>query len=77
QGVPQDDAEAVKWYRKAAEQGDDRAQFELGWGRTPTVRVCRRISYRRICGLIWRRHTKMIRMQKIMEKISETVSPRK
>ena len=29
-GVPQDYAEAVKWYRKAAEQGDDVAQFKLG-----------------------------------------------
>jgi len=31
QGVPQDDAEAVKWYRKAAEQGDADAQFKLGF----------------------------------------------
>ena len=30
QGVPQDDAEAVKWYRKAAEQGVAKAQFNLG-----------------------------------------------
>jgi TPR repeat protein len=29
-GVPQDAAEAAKWYRKAAEQGDPDAQFELG-----------------------------------------------
>ena len=29
-GVPQDDAEAVKWYRKAAEQGTARAQHNLG-----------------------------------------------
>jgi TPR repeat protein len=29
-GVPQDHAEAVKWYRKAADQGDDVAQFYLG-----------------------------------------------
>ncbi len=29
-GVPQDDARAVKWYRKAAEQGDARAQNNLG-----------------------------------------------
>ena len=29
-GVPQDDAEAVKWFRKAAEQGDAGAQFNLG-----------------------------------------------
>ena len=30
-GVPQDDAEAVKWYRKAAEQGNADAQNWLGW----------------------------------------------
>ena len=29
-GVPQDDAEAVTWYRLAADQGDARAQFNLG-----------------------------------------------
>jgi uncharacterized protein len=28
--VPEDDAEAVKWYRKAAEQGYANAQFNLG-----------------------------------------------
>jgi TPR repeat protein len=30
QGVPQDYAEAVKWYRKAADQGNAEAQFWLG-----------------------------------------------
>ena len=30
QGVPQDDAEAVKWYRMAAKQGDTDAQINLG-----------------------------------------------
>ena len=30
-GVPQDYAEAVRWYRKAAEQGSVRAQFSLGF----------------------------------------------
>ena len=30
-GVPQDDAEAVAWYRKAAEQGDADAQTYLGF----------------------------------------------
>jgi uncharacterized protein len=30
QGVPQDYAEAVKWYRKAAEQGHAKAQSNLG-----------------------------------------------
>ena len=29
-GVPQDDAQAVAWYRKAADQGDARAQTNLG-----------------------------------------------
>jgi len=29
-GVPEDDAEAVKWYRKAAETGHVQAQFNLG-----------------------------------------------
>ena len=31
-GVPQDDAEAVRWYRLAAEQGHASAQFDLGFG---------------------------------------------
>ena len=30
QGVPEDKAEAVRWYRLAAEQGDAPAQFNLG-----------------------------------------------
>jgi uncharacterized protein len=30
QGVPEDDAEAVKWYRMAAEQGLANAQLNLG-----------------------------------------------
>jgi len=30
EGVPENDAEAVKWYRKAADQGDAGAQFNLG-----------------------------------------------
>jgi hypothetical protein len=29
-GVPQNDKEAVKWYRLAAEQGESRAQYYLG-----------------------------------------------
>ena len=29
-GVPQDDAQAVSWFRKAAEQGDAGAQYNLG-----------------------------------------------
>ena len=30
EGVPEDDAEAVKWYHKAAEQGHSRGQLYLG-----------------------------------------------
>jgi TPR repeat protein len=30
-GVPENGAEAVKWYRKAAEQGDADAQYNLGY----------------------------------------------
>jgi len=30
EGVPEDDAEAVRWYRLAAEQGDADAQYNLG-----------------------------------------------
>ena len=30
EGVPQDDAEAVIWYRRAAEQGHAGAQYSLG-----------------------------------------------
>ena len=29
-GLPQDAAEAVKWYRKAADQGYAKAQYNLG-----------------------------------------------
>jgi TPR repeat protein len=32
EGVPQDDAEAVRWYRLAAEQRLARGQFNLGLG---------------------------------------------
>ena len=30
-GVPENDAEAVKWYTKAADQGNAAAQFNLGY----------------------------------------------
>src|SRR5437867_1804409 len=30
EGVPKDEAEAAKWYRRAAEQGFAAAQYELG-----------------------------------------------
>jgi hypothetical protein len=29
-GVPRDDAQAVKWFRKSADQGNAAAQFSLG-----------------------------------------------
>ena len=30
-GVTKDKAEALKWYRKAADQGHAKAQYALGW----------------------------------------------
>ena len=30
EGIPEDDKEAVKWYRLAAEQGNAEAQYNLG-----------------------------------------------
>ena len=30
QGVPEDEAEAVKWYRKAADQGDADCAIQVG-----------------------------------------------
>ena len=30
-GVPEDDAEAARWYRLAADQGHANAQYNLGW----------------------------------------------
>ncbi len=44
QGVPQDHAEAVKWFRKAANQGDATAQYNLGlmYGKGSGVKASRR-----------------------------------
>lgn len=40
QGVPQDDAEAVKWYERAAAQGSAKGQYQLGavYARSPQVK---------------------------------------
>ena len=45
QGVPQDDAEAVRWYRKAAEQGTP-ARRPTSAGCTTTAKACRRTTPR-------------------------------
>jgi TPR repeat protein len=39
QGVPQDDAEAVKWYERAAEQGSAKGQYQAGaaYARSPQI----------------------------------------
>ena len=44
--MPQDYAEAVRWYRKAADQGDADAQSNLG-GMYANGRACRRTTPRR------------------------------
>ena len=41
QGMPQDYAQAVAWYRKAAEQGYDDAQYNLGY---MYLRACQTIT---------------------------------
>ena len=45
EGVPKDDAEAVRWFQLAAEQGYAKAQFELGykyrWGHGVSLGRCR------------------------------------
>ncbi len=40
QGVPQDDAEAVKWYERAAQQGSAKGQYQAGavYARSPQVK---------------------------------------
>jgi TPR repeat protein len=44
EGVPEDDAEAVKWYRKAAEQGLAGAQFNLGYNVCSMAKVSLRMT---------------------------------
>ncbi len=48
-GVPQDYAEAMKWYRLAAEQGLAGGQYNLG-GCTLRAKVCHRTMSSLICG---------------------------
>ena len=40
QGVPQDDAEAVKWYEMAANKGSAKAQYQTGavYARSPQIK---------------------------------------
>ena len=51
-GVKQNLTEAVKWYRKAAEQGHDGAQFKLGlsYHLTKTGRVFPKVTQRHTSG---------------------------
>jgi TPR repeat protein len=52
QGVPQDDARAVVWSRKAADQGYARAQLNLGV-MYAMAEACRRTIRKPTCGSIW------------------------
>jgi TPR repeat protein len=45
EGVPKDDAEAAKWFRKAADQGDANAHSTSG-SCAPTEKACRRMMQR-------------------------------
>ena len=60
QGVPQHLGEAVYWYRRAAEQGDGRAQYLLGLS-YDKGRGVRRISSWRTCGSTFRRPARAAR----------------
>ena len=51
EGVPENNAEAVKWFRKAADQGFADAQFNLGRMYYWAERVFQRIMLRRLSGL--------------------------
>jgi TPR repeat protein len=47
EGVPEDDTEAVKWYRRAADQGFWLAQYNLGvMYAKPTAKACPRTTPR-------------------------------
>ncbi len=48
-GVPENDAEAVKWYRKAADQGYAVAQYNLGLCMT-MAKVFQRTMLRQLSG---------------------------
>jgi uncharacterized protein len=54
QGVTQDYAAAVSWYRKAAEHGDASAQYNLGGmyfdGRGVPQDYAAALSWARLCG---------------------------
>ncbi len=49
EGVPENDAEAVKWYRKAADQGNAEAQSNLGLC-MPMAKVSQRMMLRLLSG---------------------------
>src|SRR6266404_9087153 len=49
QGVPQDHAEAVRWYQKAADRGDVEAQFESRWNRRKINGSNRRVWMYNLC----------------------------
>ena len=52
-GVPQDDAEAVRWYRLAAKQGNALAPAQSRGSCTAKVRAYRRTTLKRSGGTAW------------------------
>ena len=65
EGVPQDHAQAAIWYRKAAEQGDAKAQNNLGNLCIALAKVCRRIMRKPQSGIVKRRNRGMPRRNSI------------
>ena len=49
-GVAQDDKEAIKWYRKSAEQGNADGQVNLGWMLSMLVKESPKITRKQSSG---------------------------
>ena len=64
-GVAQDDVEAAKWYRLAANQGHAQTQFNLGVAYTTTVAAWCRTKFSHIYGSTCRSRRATKRRQKI------------
>ena len=67
-GVPQDDAEAVRWYRLAADQGYVPALINLG-NMYETGEASRRTTCRPTCGTTSRPHNCAVRCYSALSNI--------
>jgi len=63
-GLPKDDAQAVSWYRKAADAGDARAMASLGAMYETGRGACRRMTPRQSAGIAKRHNSAILRPNK-------------